>query len=65
MKRPDEAPHPALSVYFQVDDVEATLKKAEAAGAKIIVPKMEIPDMERNVPRPGRDPGGVVPGEEV
>ncbi len=43
MKKPAEAPHPALSVYFLVDDVDATLAKAQEAGGTMIVPKMEIP----------------------
>jgi len=45
MKKTDEMPHACLSVYFDVDDIDATLKKAEGAGATIVVPKMEIPDM--------------------
>jgi uncharacterized protein len=43
MKKPDEAPQFALTQYFLVDDIEETLKKVEAAGGKMAVPKMEIP----------------------
>lgn len=43
MKMPEMAPHPALNVYFLVDDVDSTMEKAKAAGANVIVPKMEIP----------------------
>lgn len=45
MRKPDEAPHPALSSYFLVDDVDATLDKARSAGATVIVQKMEIPEL--------------------
>lgn len=43
MVRPPQAPHCSLSTYFLVDDVEATLAKAVAAGAKVIVPRTPIP----------------------
>jgi uncharacterized protein len=45
MKKPDQAPMFALSVYFQVDDIDDTLKKVEAAGGKRGMPRQEIPDM--------------------
>ena len=45
MKKPPEAPMPAMYVYFLVDDVSATLKKVEEAGGKMIVPKTPIPNM--------------------
>jgi len=45
MKKPAEAPHPALSVYFFVDDVNATLEKVKAAGGSVIAPKTEITDL--------------------
>jgi predicted enzyme related to lactoylglutathione lyase len=45
MKKPDQAPMFALSQYFQVDDIDATLAKAIEAGGKPGIPKMEIPDM--------------------
>lgn len=31
-----------IVVYFSVEDIEATLKKASAAGGKTLVPKMAI-----------------------
>lgn len=43
MKKPDQAPHFALSEYFMVDSIEDTLGKVEAAGGKTGVPKTEIP----------------------
>lgn len=45
MQKPEQAPHPALNVYFLVDDVQATLDKAAQAGATVVVPQMEIPGM--------------------
>ena len=43
MKKPEQAPMPALNVYFLVDSVDETLAKAEGAGGRVVVPKMEIP----------------------
>jgi predicted enzyme related to lactoylglutathione lyase len=43
MKKPDQAPHPALSVYFFVDDIEETLRKATEAGGQVLAPKTPIP----------------------
>ncbi len=44
MFKPHEGDLPAkLSLYIQVDDVDAYLKKAEANGGKTIVPPVEIP----------------------
>jgi len=43
MKKPDQAPHFTLSVYFYVDSIDETLKKAEAAGGKPGHPRTEIP----------------------
>ena len=45
MQRPPEAPVAALNVYFQVDDIDATLAKAKAAGGTIILPKTPIPNV--------------------
>ena len=45
MKRPAEAPAPALNVYFMVDDIEATLNKAGQGGGCVIVPKTPIPNV--------------------
>ncbi|MFH1688751.1 MAG: VOC family protein [Candidatus Eisenbacteria bacterium] len=43
MKKPDEAPMFALTQYFQVDDIDATLGKVVAAGGQLAMPKMQIP----------------------
>lgn len=45
IEKPEQAPHPALNVYFLVEDVEETLKKAEQAGGTVIVQKMKIPSV--------------------
>jgi predicted enzyme related to lactoylglutathione lyase len=45
MKKPDQAPAPGLSIYFYVDSIDETLKKAQAAGARPGMPKTEIPNM--------------------
>lgn len=42
MAKPEMAPACALNTYFQVADVDATLAKAIAAGATLIMPKTEI-----------------------
>lgn len=39
--RPDEAP--VVRPYLLVADIESAVKKAEAAGAKVAVPPLEIP----------------------
>lgn len=36
-------PHHYVTVYVQVDDVQAYLTKAEALGGKTLIPPMEIP----------------------
>ncbi|HLA81496.1 MAG TPA: VOC family protein [Thermoleophilia bacterium] len=41
--KPEEAPEYGINTYFQVDDIDATLAKATAAGATIIAPKTAIP----------------------
>ena len=43
MAKPDATPMCALNTYFGVEDVDATLAKAAAAGGSMMVPKMEIP----------------------
>jgi predicted enzyme related to lactoylglutathione lyase len=43
MAKPEMAPMCALNTYFGVEDVEATLAKAIAAGATVIAPKTPIP----------------------
>jgi predicted enzyme related to lactoylglutathione lyase len=42
-QRPKEAPHPTL--YVAVDSIDASLKKIEGAGGKVITPKTPIPGM--------------------
>lgn len=39
----ENPPRYMFNVYFQVDDVEATLAKATEAGASVIAPKTAIP----------------------
>jgi predicted enzyme related to lactoylglutathione lyase len=36
-------PHHYVTIYIQVDDVAAYLKKAESLGAKTLVPPVDIP----------------------
>ncbi|MEE4329425.1 MAG: hypothetical protein V2J10_01055 [Wenzhouxiangella sp.] len=38
-----DAEQPAVRPYVLVDDIEASVKDAEAAGAMIAVPPMQIP----------------------
>lgn len=38
-------PHQYVTFYVQVDDIPATLKKAESMGAKTFVPMTEVPGM--------------------
>lgn len=38
-------PHNYITVYALVDDLEASLKQAEALGGKTIVPPQEVPGM--------------------
>ena len=45
MKKPPEAPCTSLSQYFLVDDIDATLAKAQELGASVALPKMEIPNV--------------------
>ncbi len=42
MKTPEGCPGPMLGVYFQVDDIDATLAKATENGATVAMPKMPI-----------------------
>jgi predicted enzyme related to lactoylglutathione lyase len=43
MAKPEMAPAPSLNTYFAVEDIEATLAKATAAGATLLVPKTPVP----------------------
>lgn len=45
MAKPAAAPMAALNVYFLVEDVDRTLRSAADAGATVVVPKTEIPDV--------------------
>ena len=38
---------PNWGTYVTVDDVDATVKKAEGLGAKVIVPLMDVPEVGR------------------
>lgn len=42
-QRPKEAPHPV--VYVGVQSIDASLKKAQTAGGKVVTPKTPIPGM--------------------
>lgn len=42
-QRPKDAPHPAI--YVGVKSIDATIKKVEAAGGKVISPNTPIPGM--------------------
>src|SRR5262245_37542373 len=42
-QRPKEAPHPVL--YLGVSSVDQALKKAQAAGGKVVTPRTPIPGM--------------------
>jgi len=42
MLKPEMAPSSGLNAYFQVDDIDATLQKASAGGASVLVPKHPI-----------------------
>lgn len=42
-KRPEDAGGVCANIYFKVGDIGATLKKAEEGGAKVLVPRTEIP----------------------
>jgi len=44
-KMPEGSPGACINVYFQVNDIETTLKKAEEQGAKVLVPKTQIPNV--------------------
>ncbi len=45
MKRSPDAPHVAMSVYFQVDDIGEILGKVAEGGGQVLVPKTEIPNV--------------------
>lgn len=41
---PSQSGQPWCGFYVSVDDLQATLSKAESMGAKTIMPPMDIPD---------------------
>ena len=43
MVAPESAPEHTFHIYFGVEDFDATLAKAVAAGATTVAPKMQIP----------------------
>lgn len=45
MKRPPGVSMSALNSYFQVADLDRTLRDAVEAGAQVIVPRMEVPNV--------------------
>jgi hypothetical protein len=61
MLMPESVPQnvpPHWAAYVTVDDVDATAKKAEASGAKLIVPPTDIPNVGRSCTF--QDPQGAV-----
>ena len=42
-QRPKEAPHP--TIYVGVESIDATIKKVQAAGGKVVTPNTPIPGM--------------------
>jgi predicted enzyme related to lactoylglutathione lyase len=45
LPKPAEAPDVCVNVYFHVDDIDATVKKAADHGATVIVEKTAIPNV--------------------
>ena len=45
MKRPSDVAMSSLNSYFQVSDLDRTLQLAAEAGARVIVPRMEVPNI--------------------
>jgi uncharacterized protein len=43
LKRPPGVATSALNTYFQVVDLDATLRRVVEAGGKVVVPRTEIP----------------------
>lgn len=41
--KPAQAPGPCMNVYFNVDDIDATLTKAANMGGSVLVPKTAVP----------------------
>ncbi len=45
MPRPPGVEMSALNTYFRVSDLDRTLRTAVEAGATVIVPRMEVPEV--------------------
>lgn len=45
MKNPPHVPMSSLNCYFRVDDLDKTLRDAVEAGATVVVPRTEIPNV--------------------
>ena len=58
--RPAEAPAVCASIYFRVDDIDATIAKAIENGGAVIVPKTAIPNVGHFAMF--TDPEGIVIG---
>jgi hypothetical protein len=45
MRSPPNVPHAALNSYFEVEDVDRTLRAVVEAGGKVVMPRMEVPSV--------------------
>ena len=45
MPKPADAPNACMSVYFQVDDVDAALEQVQELGGRVVVPHTPIPNV--------------------
>ncbi len=43
--KPADAPGVCVNVYFQVDDIDATLAVATDNGGQVLVPKTQVPNV--------------------
>jgi len=43
--KPEDVPTPCVNVYFQVQDIEATIGRIREHGGTILVPKTQIPNV--------------------
>ena len=59
-QKPPEAPGVCVNVYFQVDNIEATLEKVGQGDGRVLVPKTEIPNVGHFAMF--TDPEGIVIG---
>jgi uncharacterized protein len=60
ISQPGDAPSSSLTVYVDVDDIDAYLQRAEALGGSVIFPAMDLPDGNRIAMI--ADPEGVMIG---